>query len=454
MRKYSIDEIITITITSLGSSGEGVGSHEGFKIFVEGALIDEEVEVCLTTVKKNYAKARLLSTKKVSPHRVKPICSHAEECGGCQIMHLSYEQQLVTKRQRVLDAFQRIGNITDVEIPACISSPTPYNYRNKIQLPFTLDDAGLLSVGLYRRNTHDIIPVDNCHLHCPNGEAVLKAILPILQSSPYLPYDPETKKGLLRHLLIKSGVSSGESLVLFVTSRRAPRAFKDLAEAIMKACPSVQGVVENINTRHDNVIIGSTFHTLAGTPHLHEVVLGTTFKISPSSFFQVNTLQAEKLYSYAIKQAGLSDDDTVIDAYCGVGALSLLAAPHAKDVIGIECVSDAIKNAEENAALNNVTNASFLCGTTEKILPTLKNTDVIFLNPPRKGCDTTVLSALKKYRPRTIVYISCNPATLARDVALLQSHGFSLGEVQSFDMFPQTMHVETVATLHDTEKTL
>jgi 23S rRNA (uracil1939-C5)-methyltransferase len=330
----------------------------------------------------------------------------------------------------VCDALQRIAKI-DVEVEPCIASPDPLAYRNKIQLPVDANSR----LGLYARNTHDLIPIDQCAIHSPLGEKALQQIQQALLRYPTS----------VKHVLIKTAVHTQQLLIILVTA--APVDLTSLAQAIFHSLPEIKGVVQNINPSSTNTILGPEFRELIGQGWIEERLCNLTFKISPASFFQVNPKQAEALYQTALDLAQLTKETRVLDAYCGVGTLSLLAAERSQEVIGIESVPDAIANARENAALNRIENATFICGKAEDEIACLGAIDVALLNPPRKGCDKAFLEALSSKRPNRIVYISCDPATLARDLQFLSATGYAIQTVQPFDMFPQTMHVECVVSL-------
>ncbi len=419
-----------LKITSLGASGEGVGSLEGLKVFVEGALPDETVEVELHTIKKNYALGTLEKILHTSSERETPPCPLFGECGGCQLMHLSNQGQLRAKQQRVIDSLERIGGFRGIEVATCIPSPRFLHYRNKIQLPIVWSAKGK-KIGLFRKRSHEIIPIKRCLIQDSLGEMILSHLLPLL------------KIPALRHLLIRTTVSTNEALVILVTNGTQETSIQSLAESILRTVPSVKGVIENINKRRDNVILGTHFRTLCGRSYLEEIVAGKRFRFSAPSFFQINPLQAEQLYQTALRWADIQPSDVVVDAFCGVGALALFAADHSQTVFGIECVPHAIEDAKENARMNGK-QCTFLCGSAETLLPTLPHAQTVFLNPPRSGCEDSLLHYLGKHPSSTLIYISCDPATLARDLKLLSSYGYQIESVQPFDMFPQTMHVETL----------
>lgn len=407
------------TINSLGASGEGVGTLEnGMKVFVDGALPGEEVEITLLEQKKTYAKAKLEKILSPSKQRTKPVCPLFGTCGGCQIMHLNYEAQLAIKQQRVIDALERIGKIKNPPVAPTKPSPMPLHYRNKIQLPI----AGGL-IGLYQKASHDIIDVPECYIHCEPGEEIYHWIRKHLNSPS------------VRTLYLRSALFNEETVVTLITD--GSDNLLPFAKKLMERHPRVVGVVENINKAQTNVLLGKTFRTLLGRPHLFEKIGGKTFKIAPNSFFQVNPWQATLLFEEAIKLAQIQPHETVLDAYTGVGTFALFAADFAKEVRGIECIPEAIANAKENAKLNGITNCHFQVGKAHA-----EKADITFLNPPRKGCDPSVLKSLSS---KKIIYISCDPATLARDLAQLSNYRIQV--IQPFDLFPQTTHVETLVAL-------
>jgi 23S rRNA (uracil1939-C5)-methyltransferase len=430
------NQIISLDIHGLGSSGEGVGSFEGMRVFVDGALPGERVKAKLDLVKKTYAKGRAVEIIAASNQRVEPPCPYYDRCGGCQIMHLAYPGQLAIKRQRVRDALERIGGFKDAAVNECLPSPREFGYRNKIQLPAQRSN-GRLTVGLFERRTHNLVEIDHCMIHCGLGEEIYSHVLTKLKKLPES----------LRYILIRSSSGKQEGLVIFVTQNKDCGALQGVAEELMNECPSIKGVVQNINPKDNNVILGDSYKTLKGKSYIHDTICGLTFKVSPASFYQVNPYQAEYVYNKVVEFADCRTADRIVDAYCGVGTLSLILAKQAKEVVGIECVPQAIEDAVENGKRNGVSNCRFICKPTEKALKEFNNADTVILNPPRKGCDAAVIETLNQTRPKRIVYLSCDPATLARDLKLLE--GYSLDSIQPFDMFPQTAHVETLVKLFD-----
>lgn len=447
MQNPQINDIVELTIHDLGISGEGVGRLNGYTLFVEGALPGETIRCRLTECRKNFGRALLLDVLISSPLRVKPVCPLFDRCGGCQIMHMNYDGQLEFKRQRVAKALQHIGKFSDLNVPACRPSPSELHYRNKIQLITAPSDLGL-SIGVYARHSHDVVEIERCFIHCPLGEKVFNQLSKILKKLNVPAYDPTTGQGLLKNILIKTAVYTEQVLIVLVTNGEANKVLIDAAEQIMREAPAVKGVVENINRRSDNVVLGKEYRLLAGQDHIMETLNGLSFKVSPASFFQVNPAQALHLYQEAIQLADLQPNEKVLDAYSGVGTLSLSIAMRAKHVVAIENVPEAINDARENAERNNIANVEFHCANVESFIGKMdEKIDTVFLNPPRKGCEPAVIKAMARLKPQKIIYISCDPATLARDLALMCEQGYKIDAVQPFDMFPQTAHVETVVKL-------
>ncbi|MEC7838988.1 MAG: 23S rRNA (uracil(1939)-C(5))-methyltransferase RlmD [Chlamydiota bacterium] len=437
---------INLKITSIGSSGEGIGKHNGITIFVEGALPGEEIIASVIKTKKNYAFAKLIKLVSSSPDRVSPVCPVFGRCGGCQIMHLKYSEQLKVKRQKVIDALERIGKLKNIYVEDCVPSPEHLNYRNKVQLPVkTIDD--IFTIGFFKKKSHQVIPVEQCHIHCSIGEQVLATVKSvILEERPDIQSE-------IKHIIIKSSIKEGKVLVILVRSGKLKKSFSLLGQLLMDKCIEIAGVVENINSSsRGKAVTGDRWNTLSGNPFIYEELCDVKFKISPASFFQVNTHQAEQLYEKVIQIASIDKSKKILDTYCGIGTLSLIAAKHAKQVLGIEYIPQAIDDARANAKLNQIDNCEFICGKTEDYIEKYCNVDIVFVNPPRQGCDRKVISALGRLNNTQIVYISCDPATLARDLAHLVESGYSIRTVAPFDMFPQTMHVETIVLLEKQKK--
>jgi 23S rRNA (uracil1939-C5)-methyltransferase len=430
-----LEPLVSLEIHGLGSTGVGIGSLDGYVLFVDGALPGELIEARITDPRKRHGFAELTKVLRPSPNRITPACPLFGKCGGCQLMHLAYPEQLEMKRQKVADALERIGKI-ECDVKPCLPSPSPLSYRNKIQLPAKKTPTGT-TFGLYARASHDLIALDSCQIHCELGEEVYRRVKSLLKDHDLG----------LRHLLIKSAIQTQEALVILVTSKAPTPQLFDQAKKILTSHPSIQGVVHNLHSGKENVILGNVYETLAGKSTIQERLGDLKFQISAASFFQVNPPQAERLYAKALEFAELTGQETVLDAYCGVGTLSLFFAKAAKKVLGIDCVPQAIENAKENAALNNIHNATFKAAKAEDFIRKIPAVDIVLLNPPRKGCELSLLDSLERLAPKKIIYISCDPATLARDLSHLVQFGYKVDAVQPFDMFPQTSHVESVVKL-------
>ena len=438
-------QVIELEIEGLTATGEGIGTYQGLKVFVDGALKDERVLCKIRLIKSNYAIATLIKILVNSSERVEPVCPLFGLCGGCQIMQLNYAAQLNVKKKKVLDAFERIGKSKIEEDLEVVPSPLENNYRNKVQLP-AAKDLFPLQLGLFSKNSHNVIPLEKCYIHSSLGQSVFEKIATLFKSSDILPFDESYKTGELRHVLLRSSYYTKEVLVVLITAQPLSKKIEKMSEQIAQI-PFVKGVVHHRNAREGNAVFDKDFTLLQGQPFINEKILGLDFQISGASFFQVNTLQAENLYQYALDLADLDENMHVLDAYCGIGTLSLQIAKRVKKVTGVECVDQAIQDAKLNALNNQVNNVEFLCSTTEKVVSQFNNLNVVFLNPPRKGCDKHVLEVLGSRKVKKIIYISCDPATLARDVKILEEMGYKKSGVKAFDMFPQTMHVETVVCL-------
>ena len=448
---YKQKENIELTITGLGSSGEGVGKVNGFTFFVPGALPGERVQAQVTLVKKSYGQARLKKLLVPSPDRVKPPCPVYEQCGGCQLQHLSYDAQLAMKRQTVIDALERIGHCKNLTVEETLASPETWNYRNKMQVPAAQGRNHTLHIGCFAQGTHQVIDVKDCLIQQQANNKIAAVVRQWMETYKIPALEEDARTGIVRHIMGRVGVRTGEVMAVLVTNQPMVPHLKDLVKALRENVPGFTTLVQNLNTRHTNVILGLKNKVIYGPGVIHDKLGDFTFTISPLSFFQVNTLQAQQLYETALKFAALTGKENVIDAYCGTGTITLFLAQKARRTLGIEIVPAAIRDAKQNAKDNHITNADFICADAAKELPELvrdgNKPDVIVLDPPRAGCEQRVLDAIAKVKPRRLVYVSCNPASLARDVAILQGTGFVLRKVQPVDMFPHTSHVETVCLL-------
>ena len=435
------NKIYRARIEGYTSEGLGVARIDGQAVFVHRALRGEDCDVLILKALKNAAFGKAVRVYAPSPHRVEPDCPYYGRCGGCDFRHMDREEELEAKRQRVQDALRRIGG-SDVTVET-IFSGEPLHYRNKSQYP--VDVGG--QVGFYKARSHQVIPVDCCRIQKPQADAAAEALRRYIRECGVPCYDERTRRGLVRHLYVRTN-SAGQSLVcVLVNGKKLPR--EDTLVSLMRqALPNAVGVVLGVNTQPTGAVLGSEYRTLWGADVLEDTLCGLSFRLSVPSFYQVNHDMAEVLYDTAVDFAGLTGHETVLDLYCGAGTITLMLARHAARVIGIEIVPDAIRDAKENARLNGVENAQFYCGAAESILPELVRQglrpDVIVLDPPRKGADEAVLRAIAVAQPARVVYISCNPATQARDARILCAMGYAAQRCQPVDMFCQTAGVENV----------
>jgi len=437
-----------VDIKSLGHSCEGVGRFEDFTVFIPGALVGEQVEARITEVKKSYAKGSIVKILRKSPDRQKPICEIYEKCGGCQLQHLGYEAQLKMKHQQVVDAIERIGKQRNVEIYPTIGAENPWNYRNKMQFPIGLQKKQVV-IGCFAQNSHDIVDTKNCRIQEEANNLIANAMREIVQKLSIHVYDEKTQKGTLRHVIGR--VAKDGIMVVLVTATKVLPHAQEIVEHLKTHVPNLVSVMQNFNPKATNMIMGDLTKHLWGQKTILANLEDLTFHISARSFFQVNTTQAAVLYNKAVEYAGLTGKETVIDAYCGTGTITLFLAKKAKRVIGIEIVEPAIRDARKNAQDNKVSNAEFIVGDATTIMPRLyqegMRPDVIVVDPPRVGCTPRVLQSFAAMKPKRIVYVSCYPASLARDLEILGSLGYKTIKVQPVDMFPQTSHVESVALI-------
>lgn len=443
-KKYIID------IVSMGHSGEGVGRYEDFTVFVQYGIIGETVEVLVTEVKKTYAKGKLVNIIKKSPNRVIPKCDIYYKCGGCQLQHMDYEKQLEVKRQQVVDAIERIGRQQDVLVRETIGMKNPWNYRNKMQFPIK-EYKGEIAVGCYAQGTHDVINTEDCLIQKEANNQIANVVRNAVQQLNISVYDEKAKSGVLRHVIGRVGSFSREVMVVLVTNEEIIPKQEEFIEILKENIPGLVSIVQNINSKDTNVIMGDRTKTLWGKDTIADKLGEFSFDISAKSFFQVNTKQAEVLYNKTLEYARLRNKGIVIDAYCGTGTITLFLAQKAEKVYGIEIVEAAIEDARKNAEFNSMENTEFITGDVidamEKLYKEGIEPGVIVTDPPRAGCDKAVLETFAKIRTKRIVYVSCNPASLARDIAILAELGYKTKEIQPVDMFCQTSHVECVAII-------
>jgi len=437
-------------VTGLTHEAKGVARVNGFAVFVPGALPGEKIRVKVEQLKKQYGEGSLVDVLEPSPDRVPPLCPIHESCGGAQLQHMRYEAQLAAKRQWVADSLKRIGKLDHVTVHPTIGMDDPLRYRNKIHAPFGARN-GRLITGYYAPGTRDIVECDHFLLGHPRIESTILKVRRIADELGLSAWNPQTRRGLLRHVVVRLGFASGELMVVLVaTSDRLPRQ-DELVGLLRSEIDGLTSLCLNVNTGPSGEIMGERTMVLWGTDTIRDTIGGIDFAISPRSFFQINPVQTEKLYGKALEYAGLSGEETVIDAYCGIGTISLFLARHARHVYGVEIVPEAVEDANINARINGIRNVTFATGRAESVLPHWEkqgiNADVIVVDPPRKGCDNRLLDTIIAMQPKRVVYVSCNPATLARDLRILENGGFRTLEAQPVDMFPQTGHVECVVMM-------
>ena len=467
------NDLFTLKITDMGVDGEGIGKYEGMTFFVKDALIGDKICARVVKLKKNYGYARVEEILTPSPFRVQPRCPVHRQCGGCQIQALSYDKQLEFKNSKVRNNLLRIGGFSEQEIDAVMDAPVgmeePYRYRNKAQFPVGKDKDGNLITGFYATRTHNIIPVTDCFLGVVENKPILDEIRAYMTENKVEPYDEKTGQGLVRHVLIRYGFTTKEIMVcLVINGRKLPK-----QEALIRRLSAMAGMTSiscNFNMKNTNVILGDKTECIWGQPYITDYIhlregadfsvtdTAIAYQISPQSFYQVNPVQTEKLYSLALEYAGLTGKESVWDLYCGIGTISLFLAQKAKQVYGVEIVPQAIEDARNNAKINGITNAEFFVGKAEEVLPEfykkhagasdeMSRPDVIVVDPPRKGCDAVCLDTILKMQPKRVVYVSCDSATLARDLRILCDGGYELRRVRAVDQFSHTNHVETVCLL-------
>lgn len=467
------NQIVTINIEDMGNDGEGIGKYEGYTLFVKGAVLGDTIKARVLKAKKTYAYAKVEEIVEPSPDRVAPKCAVAGRCGGCQMQHLSYEKQLEYKADKVKNCLQRIGGIPEEvlsqRMEPIIGMDEPFYYRNKAQYPVGTGKDGHPVTGFYAFHSHNIIEYTDCAIQEPVNAVILPVIRAFMQENKISAYDEENGKGLLRHVLTRVGFRTHEIMVcLVINGKKFPKAEelgKRLEAAVAGYVPSsaqagaecgyvLQSFCLNVNTARTNVILGTEIIPILGTEYITDYIGEIKYQISPLSFYQVNPQQTGKLYGKALEYADLSGNEVVWDLYCGIGTISLFLAQKAGKVYGVEIIPQAIENAKNNAKLNGLINTEFFCGPAEEVMPAKykesggsMHADVICVDPPRKGCEESLLETIVRMDPKRIVYVSCDPATLARDVKYLVAQGYSLEKVCPVDQFPHTGHIETVCLL-------
>lgn len=453
------NEEYQIRIDDMGVNGEGIGKVDGITLFVKDALIGDVARVKIMKMKKQYGFARLMEVIESSPWRVEPKCQFHRQCGGCQIQALDYKKQLEFKQNKVLGNLQRIGGFTEIPMEPIVGMEEPWHYRNKAQFPVGKDKDGNLITGFYAGRTHQIIPNRDCALGVSVNQEILDIVLGTMQEEGVEPYDEETGKGLVRHILIRYGFTTKEIMVCLVINGDTLKSSQKFVDKLVQI-PGMTSISLCVNKKQTNVIMGDTIKVLWGQGYITDYIGTIKYQISPLSFYQVNPVQTEKLYGLALEYAHLTGNETVWDLYCGIGTISLFLAQKAKQVYGVEIVPQAIEDAKNNAKINDIKNAEFYVGKAEEILPDYYETyakthdgqsahaDVIVVDPPRKGCDAVLLETILKMQPDRIVYVSCDSATLARDLKILCEKDYELVKVRPVDQFSHTGHVEVVCSLH------
>ena len=445
------DDLIELTIEDLGVDGEGIGKVDGMAIFVKDAVPGDRVQAKVMKMKKSYGYARLMQVLDPSPERTESRCAFARQCGGCQLQAMTYEAQHDFKAKKVWNLLIRIGSLTDLAKPEIIGMDDPWRYRNKAQFPFGTDKEGNPVTGFYAARSHNIIPCTECWLGVEENKVILEKILDHLKTYHISTYDEVSGKGLLRHVLIRKGFTTGEVMVCLILNGRTMPKLTELVNSLREV-PGMTSITINVNTKNTNVIMGTEMISVWGQDYITDYIGNIKYQISPLSFYQVNPVQTKKLYETALEYADLKGNETVWDLYCGIGTISLFLAQKAGKVYGVEIVPQAIDDARQNAKLNGIKNAEFFVGKAEEVLPEKYEkegiyADVIVVDPPRKGCDTAALETMVKMKPERIVYVSCDSATLARDVKWLGERGYEVKKVKACDMFPGTVHVETIVLL-------
>lgn len=449
--EFKKNDLVTVKIEDMGHDGEGIGKAEGYTLFIKDTVIGDVVEAKIMKMKKNYGYARLVRVLEASKDRTEPKCSVARACGGCQLQFLTYEKQLEFKKNKVVGNLERIGGFSNIPVEKVMGMENPWRYRNKAQFPVGKDKEGNLITGFYAGRTHSIIPNTNCYLGVEVNEEILNAVLDYMRENHVEPYDEVTGKGLVRHILIRYGFKTKEIMVCIIINGRKIPNVAGLVEKL-KDISGMTSITLNVNTKRNNVILGNEILPLWGKDYITDYIGEVKYQISPLSFYQVNPVQTEKLYGTALEYAGLTGKEVVWDLYCGIGTISLFLAQKAQKVYGVEIVPAAIEDARKNAEINGIENAEFFVGKAEEVLPAKYKedgvyADVIVVDPPRKGCDGALIETMLSMKPERIVYVSCDSATLARDLKVLCEKEYQVEKVAVCDMFPGSVHVETVCLL-------
>ena len=451
---FEKNDVVELEITGITSEGNGVGRVEGMAIFVPQTAIGDKLLVKIVSIKKSYAYGIVDTILVPSSDRIDADCEVFGRCGGCAYRHISYKSELSIKEDVVKDAFTRIGKLNPEFAPILACDETEY-YRNKAQYPVAEID-GKAFCGFYSKRSHRVVPFTACKIQPKEFEEIVNRIINYVNEKNISVYNEQTSKETLRHIYLRKGYSTNETMVCLVTTRNIADDISDLCEMLASEFANIKSIVVNVNKQNTNIILGRKNYIAWGEPHISDVMCGNKVLLSPNSFYQVNTKQAEKLYNIAKEFANITPNDTLLDLYCGAGTIGLSMAKQLKSLIGVDDVPQAIKNATENAELNSIGNAEFYCSDAgefaEKIVQQNKRIDVVIVNPPRKGCDLLTLNSISKIAPTSVVMVSCNPSTAARDCAILNTLGYEVSKVSAVDMFPRTVHVETVVLMSRVEK--
>ncbi|MBJ7883544.1 23S rRNA (uracil(1939)-C(5))-methyltransferase RlmD [Bacillaceae bacterium HSR45] len=448
METLKKNDVLTGQVVDLTHEGHGVVKIDRYPIFIPNTLIDEKIEYKVIKVKKNFAIGKLIKVITESDARVEPPCIYYYKCGGCQLQHMSYQAQLNMKKEQVVNLFHRKAKFTNTVIKDTVGMEDPWRYRNKSQIPVGLSKDQQPIMGFYRQRSHDIIDMESCLIQDQQHQQVMNDLKQLTSELNISVYNEKTKKGLLRHLVVRTGHYTNQLMIILVTNGKAFKQAESLVDALVRKYPNVTSIKQNINDAHSNVIMGPQSITLYGEEEIEDQLSEVTFNISDQSFYQINSHQTEKLYQQALDYAQLIGDEIVLDTYCGIGTIAIYMAENARHVYGVEVVPSAINDANQNATKNQLENTTFVCGKAEEVILKWKaegiRPDVVMVDPPRKGCDETFLETILELNPKRIVYISCNPSTQQRDAHIL-NHQYDLKEITPVDMFPQTTHIETVA---------
>jgi 23S rRNA (uracil1939-C5)-methyltransferase len=447
-KMFNINDIVEFKIIDINNEGKGVGKLDNFVIFTDKAVTGDLVKAQILEQKKNFAVARTIEVLQSSPYRVKPECKYFENCGACQLLDLSYQEQLKFKKNTVINTLKKASiNMDEIETYDTIGMENPFRYRNKTAFSVSKDNSNKIKIGTYEQSSHKLVNLDKCLIQSELADSILKNTREVFEKHRINPYNKKTQDGTVRHIVIRTNKDNEAMLIIVTNTEGLPNA-DEIVNDLVKAESRIKTIVQNINNKRTSEILGYKNKTIYGTGTIVDYICDLKIIISPHTFFQINSIQAEKLYEKAIEFAQLGKDDICLDLYCGIGTISLLAAKKAKKVYGIEQIEQAIKDAKLNAISNKMDNVEFVSGKVENILPTLHKqdikADVIILDPPRKGCEPEVLKAIKDIAPKRVVYVSCNPATLSRDLKILQEDGFNIDKIQPVDMFCNSVHVESI----------